>query len=289
MKSQAPPSYNGRNSQKVALLDHAVSLLRPGLRLVLPQIHHCEPGWSWSPSPFRDFDLWLVFSGRGGLETRGRSYALERGSGFLFQPGDTLRAHHDPADPLLVFSCHFLSAQRPSGRRRVCREVLYARLEDLGAWRRDAELAARVFAQGPSGRLLADTILAQLVAHFFHAWTTAGETGPHDPKLDLLALEIRSSPGAPRTVRDMARFCALSIPHFNRKFREAFGMAPRHYVIHQKILRAASLLRESSMPIQQIAASLGYSDVFFFHRQFRRMAGATPRAVRLGAETAWEG
>jgi hypothetical protein len=25
--------------------------------------------------------------------------------------------------------------------------------------------------------------------------------------------------------------------------------------------------------------------VFVFHRQFRRFAGATPRAVRLGAET----
>jgi len=59
-------------------------------------------------------------------------------------------------------------------------------------------------------------------------------------------------------------------------------MPPGQFVIRQRVLRAITLLRESDLPIQQIAETLGYNDVFFFHRQFRRVAGATPRSVRLG-------
>ncbi len=57
------------------------------------------------------------------------------------------------------------------------------------------------------------------------------------------------------------------------------------YVIAARVARAATLLRESDMTIAEIAASTGYREVFFFHRQFRQIAGVTPGAVRLGEAT----
>lgn len=224
-----------------------------------------------------DFDFWLVLDGEGELKLAGESFALEAGRWFLLQPGDQPAARHDPAKPLVVFACHF-----QAGDSRIRKNTLTGLCRTSFQMR--AELAARAFQEGASGRDLASATLRQMILQTIHA-LAGNPAGSGRARLDTLAMEIRSAPGRDWTIAEMARRCALSQPHLNRLWRAAWGMAPVQYVIRQRIVRAIQLLRESDLSIQQIADSLGYNDVFFFHRQFRRLAGTTPRAVRLGAPT----
>ena len=56
-------------------------------------------------------------------------------------------------------------------------------------------------------------------------------------------------------------------------------------MIRARIERARRLLEESSLSLEQVASSLGYTDVYFFHRQFKAVAGVTPgrwRRERVG-------
>lgn len=250
-----------------------------GWEIASPALYHCEPAWKWSRAePLEDFDFWMVLQGRGGLTVGRETHELEPGRWFLLQPGDHPEAWHDPRHPLVVFACHF-QTDRP-GRlagsviEGVCQKSL----------RHEAEQAAQAFHEGATGRALAAAILRRIILQVFHAQTRPAESG-RKHRLDVLAREIRSSPGRAWTVATMAREAGLSIPHLNRLWRAAWGMAPGQFIIRQKVQRAILLLRESDLTIQQIADSLGYHDVFFFHRQFRTVAGATPRAVRLGAES----
>jgi len=245
-------------------------------------LYHCEPAWKWNRAdPLGDFDFWMVLQGRGGMEVGGATHALEAGSWFLLQPGDHPQAWHDPRHPLVVFASHFQTS--PPGRlaggviEGICRESL----------RHEAEQAAQAFHEGATGRVLAAAILRRIILQAFHSLARPTESG-RKHRLDILAREIRSSPGRNWAVAAMAREAGLSIPHLNRLWRAAWGMAPGRFIIRQKVQRAILLLRESDLTIQQIADSLGYNDVFFFHRQFRAVAGVTPRAVRLGAETSLE-
>ncbi|MFZ4683615.1 MAG: helix-turn-helix domain-containing protein [Terrimicrobiaceae bacterium] len=248
--------------------------------LQAPRLHSCEPAWKWNPSKgLTDYDFWLVLQGRGRMRLGGEDFDLETGRWFLLQPGDGPDASHDPANPLVVFACHFLPAGEVRRLHRgvisgICREPL----------RQSAELAAQVFPEGPTGRELAAATLRQILWQAAHSLTGKAGGSVHS-RLDALAMEIRSAPGRSWTMAEMARKSALSLPHLNRLWRAAWGLAPRQFVIRERVLRAVMLLRESDMTIQQIAESLGYNDVFFFHRQFRRTAGVTPRAVRLGAKT----
>jgi len=210
------------------------------------------------------------------MDLAGREYLLEAGRWFLLQPGDLPSAVHEPKNPLIVFACHFESLS--PGRYQnevlcgVCSESL----------RRDAEIAVQAYREGQSGLELAAAMLRQMILRVIHSLTRE-HRGSGRQRLDSLAMEISSAPGRNWTMTEMARVCALSPPHLNRLWRKAWDMPPGQYVIRQRVLRAITLLRESDLPIQQIAETLGYNDVFFFHRQFRRVAGATPRAVRLGA------
>ncbi len=39
-------------------------------------------------------------------------------------------------------------------------------------------------------------------------------------------------------------------------------------------------MEESALSLEQIADSLGYTDVYFFHRQFKNVVGVTPARWR---------
>ena len=77
----------------------------------------------------------------------------------------------------------------------------------------------------------------------------------------------------------------LSATHFSRPFRRYFGSSPMHYVIQQRMARAASLLAETAAPIKQVAHAVGYDDPYYFSRLFKRTVGLAPGAYRKRAQT----
>ena len=79
---------------------------------------------------------------------------------------------------------------------------------------------------------------------------------------------------------EAARQASLSLSQFNKRFRAYTGTSPARYVILQRIDRAKKLLAETPMTLQQIADALGYSDIYYFHRQFRAETGQTPGSLR---------
>lgn len=78
----------------------------------------------------------------------------------------------------------------------------------------------------------------------------------------------------------MAKKAGLSMPQFNRRFRDLTGTSPARYLIQRRVDRARLLLRETPMGLQEIAGALGYRDIYYFHRQFRAETGRTPSAFR---------
>lgn len=268
---------NGPGNQKIALFDLTSRLEQDIRKLSPPRLHHCEAAWKWNPPPLADFDFWTVLRGRGRLNVGSREFPLAAGRWFLLQPGDQPDASHNPKHPLLVFACHF--SLPPDGR--LTPEVISGLSPDPP--QHEAEKTTKIFSEGPTGRALATALLRQMILQEIH--NLIHRTSGGRDRLEDLAMAVRSAPGREWNIPAMARQCGLSAPHFNRLWRAARGVAPGQYIIRQRIRRATELLRESDLSIQQIADTLGYRDVFFFHRQFRRFAGVTPRAVRLGGKT----
>jgi AraC-like DNA-binding protein len=258
-------------------LDLAVAVSNENWELNTPRIHHCEPAWRWQPQPLSDFDFWFVLSGRGRLAVADTPHELRAGTWFLLQPGDRPEGTHDPRHPLTVFACHFQRAE-PG---RLVAPVIFGQAP--APLHQEAEMAARAITEGPTGRLLATALLRQMILQALHIASRG--SSPGRTRLDHLAMEVRSAPGRDWAIPAMARRCGLSVPHFNRLWQEAFRVPPGRYLLEHRIRRATQLLRESDLTIQQVAESLGYSDVYFFHRQFRRFSGITPRAARLGAHS----
>lgn len=82
----------------------------------------------------------------------------------------------------------------------------------------------------------------------------------------------------------LASTAELSKYHFLRQFSQTVGMTPGAYMRTIRLARAAKKLRSRSLPILDIALSIGFSDHPSFSRAFARYMGMTPSEYqRLGA------
>jgi len=82
------------------------------------------------------------------------------------------------------------------------------------------------------------------------------------------------------TPREVAAAAGYSLDYFTRLFRISFGMSPREWIARERVRQAEVLLRESRSTVTEVADQLGYRDVFFFSRQFKKFTGETPSTVR---------
>jgi transcriptional regulator GlxA family with amidase domain len=81
-------------------------------------------------------------------------------------------------------------------------------------------------------------------------------------------------------VARLARVSSVSEAHFARSFKEAFGVPPHRYLLTRRIERATALLRDTDLPILEIALQTGWNSLGTFGRTFRDVTGASPGAFR---------
>lgn len=81
-------------------------------------------------------------------------------------------------------------------------------------------------------------------------------------------------------VRRLAEVSGTSAAHFARSFKEAFGVPPHRYLLTRRIERAMALLRETDLPITEIAFQTGWNSLGTFGRTFRDVTGDNPAAIR---------
>ena len=81
-------------------------------------------------------------------------------------------------------------------------------------------------------------------------------------------------------VRKLARVSGVSEAHFSRSFKRAFGLPPHRYLLTRRVERAKALLRETDLPVTDIAFQAGWRSLGTFGRTFRDVTGESPGEIR---------
>lgn len=104
---------------------------------------------------------------------------------------------------------------------------------------------------------------------------------PHEAVAAAIAY-VESNLAAPLPVPEVAAAAGVSHNHLTRLFREQTGDTVVAYIRRRRVDRARHLLRESTLSVAAIAASVGIADLQAFNKACRRELGAAPRAIRAG-------
>ena len=78
----------------------------------------------------------------------------------------------------------------------------------------------------------------------------------------------------------IARELAVSKNHLINRFRTEVGETPMQYLTNLRLKRAALLLTEHNLSVQDIAAAVGIPDANYFTKLFKRTYGKTPLKYR---------
>jgi AraC-like DNA-binding protein len=224
----------------------------------------------------------VCVDGYGRCESLGRSTVVGPGQAIVLPPGRPHVYIADPERPWTIWWLHaagtqvaeLLSVIAPDGREALVelhdayRAV--ATIDDaIACFERDETLPSLISAAGAGWSLL-----AQLAAD-----VVAG--GPQRTEPVRQAQDyLRRNFAKPLSVAELARTAGLSPSHFSALFRAATGGGVVEYTKRLRMARARELLITSSRDIGDIAEAVGYTDAFYFSRQFRTVHGCTPTAYR---------
>ena len=85
------------------------------------------------------------------------------------------------------------------------------------------------------------------------------------------------------TVEDLAKRFELSPSHFALMFKRITGSSVIDYLIRLRITKAKLLLQDDRK-VSEVSEEVGFSDVYYFSKMFKKLVGSTPSKYRHDAK-----
>ena len=264
--------------------DLVARLLRPEVRLSVATVGRVLVGATWKVGPRTlPHHMMYYIAGPGAVRLRRgpREILLSPETFLWIQPNVPqyfeLADTDHPAE--IVFFRFILNA---SGRPLRLRApwLLCPLAQDLGRWLE--ELLPTHLPSGKMGALTLRCLLGALIGRASeHARGAAVAPGGFfRQRKEAVLAYLHTNLSGRFNLRMAAQQVELNPDYFSRQFRKTFGVPPQVWMTRARIQHAATQLLETDMRVKQIASELGYEDLYFFSRQFKRVMGRSPRKYR---------
>lgn len=93
----------------------------------------------------------------------------------------------------------------------------------------------------------------------------------------------------PLDVPHLAREALMSVGHFQRSFKEAFGETPHSWLMTRRVERAMALLRGGDVSVTEVCMAVGFSSLGSFSARFTELVGESPSTYRTRSHEALVG
>jgi iron complex transport system substrate-binding protein len=130
-------------------------------------------------------------------------------------------------------------------------------------------------------RLLVTGLFYQFVHEQFRQLQRSEEQVEEPELAEQMARYIHEHFGQNISMETMAHLFHYSTHHLARVFKRKYGCSPIDYVIQTRILRAKALLVDTGLPIREVAENVGYKDLYYFSRLFKKVTGETPAQFKM--------
>ena len=99
----------------------------------------------------------------------------------------------------------------------------------------------------------------------------------HTAKLKTVLEYIEQHYAEELSIADLAELCYFSEYHFMRFFKKYVGMSCLDYIKNLRLEKAAELLEQGASSTLDISLSVGFRNLSYFHREFKKKYGVTPK------------
>lgn len=122
-------------------------------------------------------------------------------------------------------------------------------------------------------------------AHFLATFVFASKTSEdiqveENPLIQKMVRFMEQNIDKKLSLQDISDEVGYSVTYLSTIFRKETNYSPLSYFSHLKITRSCEYLDQTKLKIKQIAFLLGYTDPYYFSKDFQKKMGISPRAYR---------
>jgi AraC-like DNA-binding protein len=78
------------------------------------------------------------------------------------------------------------------------------------------------------------------------------------------------------TIDGIAKNLGIDRRYFSRIFTKYIGVSPQKYLVDYRLEKAKMLMSTGAYSVSEVAASVGYDDIFAFSKIFKKKYGVPP-------------
>ncbi len=131
----------------------------------------------------------------------------------------------------------------------------------------------------PADLLEADGMLRQVLSRFVRL-NSAPKSWRHLSRLQPTLIYIENNLSSPLTLVRLAKTVNLQPTYFSNLFSAIMGVPPLNYINRKRMEKAAGLLHQGNMRVEEVALCVGYKNIYYFSKRFKALMGMPPTKYR---------
>lgn len=280
-------------------LDNIALKIKTGSFYINVQAIHLSPYLYYIDNHFhKGFEIHYVTGGKGTVRLQNAQYHVHEGTIYITGPDVEHEQISDPEDVLMEYCLTFELLRTKPGSEPYCSyDADYAlnKLDTIRFWTGPGSetcfqlwnrLAIEANTQAIGCYSNISSCILQLLIETVRS---ACGPAPIDTPLPAKSLEDRRATildsymlwsVADTTLEKLAALLHLSTKQTARLIKKQYGMTFEQRLTQTKLDMAVRLLTMTSLPISEIAKTVGYSSIHYFSRRFKEKFGISPAEYR---------
>ncbi|MFX3635815.1 MAG: helix-turn-helix domain-containing protein [Candidatus Pristimantibacillus sp.] len=277
------------SQQPIRIVDLTLDPAKLSIRsLIIHQAGHL-PGRTLyrGDAVFQHFAIVFIAGGSGSYQAGdGEKQQIKEGSLFFFRPGVVY--HYGPDEDGWWDEYYFTI----SGSRIAEWQENWPLQDDVveqpGIDASQQSRINQIFALMESGHPANTDRAAMLLESLLYEWIHQQQPSPATVKsvrIAQLLEDLSATLYEPFDANAFAERHHWSLSTLRRTISEYTGFALHEYLHRLKVAEAKKLLLNTEQSVKEIAAALGYGDVFYFSRLFKKLSGEAPQLFRKNRQS----
>lgn len=233
------------------------------LCLTVSGIERCASDQYYGPAVRPDYHVHFILDGKGTYEVNGKAYHLHRGQIFVTFPGVLVYYHADPSDP--VRDCYLEPEQFLAFTSKIFERHELTITNEL-----------------MRSALLYEALALLVDSHGQHLAKIHQTAAPDYPSSYYVehAVQYIHDNYAKIRVSDVASYIGITRSYLTHIFQQKLLVSPQKYILNYRLEQGSLLLRTTDLPVQEIAARIGYENPLTFSKMFKNAYGQSPKRYR---------
>lgn len=244
--------------------------------------HQRKPGGFWGPSVHTYYNFHYVLSGKGEYTVKGKTYKLEKNHLFLIKPEMIIKQQADADDPWIYSWITF----EGSAAEELCSLCGFDD-ETFSIYCPELYGIFDEFRHIPVGKEVSAVSLNAKLYSIIERLLNQNQTQSYETPVSQYCIKaadyIQANYQTHITIDGIAKNLGIDRRYFSRIFTRYIGVSPQKYLVDYRLEKARYLLTSGEYSVSEVAASVGYDDIFAFSKIFKKKYGIPPSKCNSGS------